>query len=39
MSNLSAKDYLNQKIKVLFEPIISSMLADKPTEPVTKSIT
>ncbi len=34
MSNLSAKDYLNQKVKVLFQPIISSMLAEKPKQPV-----
>ncbi len=34
MSNLSAQDYLNQKVKVLFEPIISKILEDKPSEPV-----
>jgi hypothetical protein len=34
MSNLSAQDYLQKRVKVIFEPIVSSMLAEKPKEPV-----
>lgn len=34
MSNLSIKDYLNQKVNVVFEPIIANILRDKPKEPV-----
>ena len=34
MSNLSAEEFLNKKLKVLFEPVISSLLVEKPKNPV-----
>ena len=34
MSNLSAEEFLNKKIKILFEPVISSILVEKPKNPV-----
>ena len=34
MSNLSDKDYLNGKVNIIFEPIITNILTDKPKEPV-----
>jgi hypothetical protein len=34
MSNLSAEDFLNKKVKVIFEPIIASVILEKPKDPV-----
>jgi hypothetical protein len=34
MSNLNPEEFLNKKVKIVFEPMISSMLVDKPKDPV-----
>ena len=34
MQNLPAEEYLNEKVRVVFEPMISKMLLEKPDEPV-----
>lgn len=34
MQNLSCEEFLNEKVKVIFEPMISKLLLEKPEEPV-----
>lgn len=34
MSNLSPEEYLNKKVKVIFEPLINNILLEKPSNPV-----
>jgi hypothetical protein len=34
MSNLTPEEYLNKKVKIVFEPMISQILVDKPKDPV-----
>jgi hypothetical protein len=34
MNSLSCEDFLNEKVKVIFEPMISKLLLEKPDEPV-----
>jgi len=34
MQNLSSEEFLNEKVRVVFEPMISKILLEKPEEPV-----
>jgi hypothetical protein len=34
MSNFSPEEFLNKRVKIIFEPIISRILVDKPKDPV-----
>jgi hypothetical protein len=34
MSNLPPEEFINKKVKIIFEPMISQMLIDKPSDPV-----
>jgi hypothetical protein len=38
MSDFSANDYLNSKVKIIYEPMITQMLVDKPNEPVNNKL-
>lgn len=37
MSNLSPEEFINKKVKIVFEPIITQILVDKPKDPVNKN--
>ena len=34
MSNFSPEEFLNKRVKIIFEPMISRILVDKPKDPV-----
>jgi hypothetical protein len=34
MANLSAEEFLNKKVSIVFQPIIASLLVEKPNDPV-----
>lgn len=38
MQNLSCEEFLNEKVRVIFEPMISKILLEKPEEPVIYKI-
>ena len=34
MSNLTPEEFLNKRVKIIFEPMISRILVEKPKDPV-----
>ena len=38
MSNSTAEEYLEKKVRGIIEPMVSSLLMDKPKEPVSDII-
>jgi hypothetical protein len=38
MQNLSCEEFLNEKVRNVFEPMISKILIDKPEEPVNLNL-
>lgn len=34
LNNLSAEEFLNNKVKIIFEPMIAKLLLEKPEDPV-----
>lgn len=34
MSNLTKEEFMNKKVKVIFEPLISNLIVEKPSNPV-----
>ncbi len=37
MSNLSPEEFINKKVKIVFEPMITQILVDKPRDPVNQN--
>jgi hypothetical protein len=37
MSNLSPEEFINKKVKIVFEPMITQILVDKPKDPVNQN--
>ena len=35
MSNLTPEDFIDKKVKIIFEPMITQMLIEKPGDPVS----
>jgi len=35
LSNFSPEEYINKKVKILFEPMVTQILVEKPKDPVS----